>query len=253
MKLKNILVSVSACAIALSAMAMSASAAIKNASPDSENGNDYVVDVKSLDTDNIFGIEAKITFDGKVSADTKGGLAFNADKNKGTGWNQFIWELDASGEVKADGTDKVVKVEKNSDNKYTLTVITDTAYFAGSADWEYANIYIGSWGGTDFTVDSLIPLGKDGKEITAAAAETTAAVETVGATTTSAEAKEDAEGTTSASGTTAAATTSAAKTTAAATTAKKADATKAGDNGVGLAVAGLTLGAAAMFLARKKH
>ena len=253
MKRKNILASVSACAIALSAMALSASAAIKNATPDSNDGTGYTYDCKTLDYNNIYGIKAEITFDGAVVDQTKGGLAFNADDTNGTGWNQFDWELDASGNAK-DNTNKNIKIDNKGDGKYVLTLVQDKAYLADCAEWKWANIYIGSWGGTDFTVNSLVPLDKDGKEVGAAAATTTAAVETVGAETTSAETKEDAEGTTSASETTAAkTTTAAAKTTAAATTAAKADATKAGDNGVGLAVAGLALGAAAMFIARKKH
>ena len=258
MKLRKILASASACAIAACAMAVTASAKITNASPNSEKGDGYTSDCKSLDYNNIYGIKAEITFAGAVTDDTKGGLAFNADDKKGTGWTQYLWQLDASGKKVDAGTDKGVTIEDKGNGKYVLSVIADKAYLADCADWDWAEVYVGSWGGTDFKVDSLVALDKDGKEVGAKAADSSAP-----ATTAASEASTTAAGTTSAAASSSAASSAAATTKAstaanagaAKTTAgtKKEDATKAGDSGVALAVAGLTAGAAAMYLARKKH
>jgi len=254
MKLKKILVGVSACAIAVSAMALSVSAAITNA--DDSKKEAKKVDCNALDVASIVGIKAEITVDGdmKSSNGLGGGMVFDFEAENG--WVQFEWGLDREGKSTSK-TDKLIKIENTGDKKYTITYMGTTPYFSEGNKWNNATIT--SWWGADFTVDSLIPLDKDGNEVKAGGAKTTEKVETVGAEkTTSAAAddkKEDSTDTTAAETKEATTTTSAArlKNDTATTTAKKADGTKAGDAGVGLAVAGLAGGAAAMFIARKKH
>lgn len=227
MKMKSILASVGACAIAVSAMAFSASAekVITNAN---KEGN-YEVECKELPVEQIVGIEAQITMvDGWEATGAGGGIVFNG---KNCSWKQFEWGISGEG---VDCKNTAGVTISGSNGKFTITYMGTESPFVADEDW--SNLDICAWWGSDFAVDSLIPLDKDGKEVKAGG---TASNETTAANTTAANTT----------------TTTTAKTTPAAggTTTTAAGGTKTGDAGVGLAVAGVTLAGAAAFVARKKH
>ena len=216
MKLRNIFAGIAACAITASAMAVTAFAekTITNAN-DNEN---FSTDCKELDVTAIYGVKANITAaDGWNASGLGGGIGFNADKNKGTGWTQFEWGI--SGEGKDAKNTKGITID-GKDGKFTITLIADKAYFAATDEWD--SVWVSAWWGSDFKVDSLVPLDKDGKEIGAKTEEK--AAETTAATTAAADTKAE----------------------------SKTDGTKTGDAGVAMAVAGLALAGAAAYVVRKK-
>jgi hypothetical protein len=229
MKIKNMVAAFAASALTLSALAVPAFAekTILNAN---ENGN-YTVNVKELDMAKIVGIKAEITAaEGWNETGMGGGLAFNAD-SKGTGWTQFEWGITGEG---TDAKNTAGVTIAGSDGKFTITYMGDTCYFADTDEWD--GIAIAAWWGSDFTVDSLIPLDANGNEVGAKSAsveETTTAAETTTTTTTTA------AGTTT--------------TTTSKKDDKKTDSAKTGDAGVGVIVAALGLAGAAAFATRKKH
>ncbi len=239
MKMRNVLASVAACAIAVSAMAIPAFAekTITNANDDPN----YAVDVQSLDMTKITGIKAEITAaDGWNESGLGGCLAFNADNKKGSGWNQFEWGINGEG---ADAKNTAGVTIEGSDGKFTITYQGDQAYFAEGDDWD--SIVVAAWWGSDFAVDSLVQLDKDGKVDGAAAAddktEDSKADEKTDAPETDSKAEES-------------------KADEKQEDTKKDDtkttgtqpSSKTGDAGVGAAVAGLALAGAAAVVARKR-
>ena len=245
MKLKSILASVSACAIAVSAMALSASAALTNGDAD---GN-YVYDIMAdgIAPTDVYG--AQLVFemaDGWQTDGAGGGLIYNSDS---TGWASTEWGFSGEGEnVK----DVPVTVDGNT---ITLTLLSDTAVFVSSDT--YAQIVCQAWWGADATVVSLNALDAAGNVLGEVPVETTTTTEET--TTTTEETTTTAEETTTAGEetttvadetTTVTEETHAPETT---TTTTTATAPQAGDAGVGLAVAGLTLAGAAAVVLRKKH
>jgi len=222
MKMKAILASLGACAIAVSAMALSASAAIKNANGDDEKT--YKTDLAGKDLENVCGLKATITMaDGWNESGAGGGIIFNSgDKDEKGSWQQYEWGITGDG-TDAKNTENVTI--SGSDGKFTITYLGANAGLKSDDKWDEA--VVSYWWGADFTVDSLVALDKDGNEIGAA-----------GNTDTS-----DSNATTKAPATTTKA--------AGATTA--ASGAKTGDAGVGVAVGALVLAGAAAVVARKKH
>lgn len=220
MKMKSVLASIGACAIAMSAMAITASAKITNANSD----NNYKVDVNDVlptgcKLSDVYGFQAE--FEGKVSAE--------GDTNVGA----FCWQSDSVSWTQAEfcqeGGDKDIVIDANN----TVKVVKDAPIYGADDTW--GQVFIAQWAWAndqqiDFSVKKITLLDKDGNELKAADA---APAET----TTSAEA----ESTTTASTT--------AKTTAKTT---KADANKTGDAGVALAIAGLAIAGATAYITRKK-
>lgn len=219
MKIKSVLASVAACALAVSAMALTAAAEVTNGA---ETGNDgkkfWSFDVKSntADVTKVYGFEVKVTpADAAMPDGMGGGMGLNSES---TGWKSVEWGNPDSG--------KAVIVDTTN---WTLRYINDTAFTSTDT---YAQVWVQSWWGCDLTVDSVKLLDKDGNEV----AQGAPASSTTTTTTT----------TTTASGTTT-------TTTSGGTTTTTAAGTKTGDAGVGVAVAGLSLAAVAAFAARKKH
>ena len=223
MKIKSVLASVAACAIAVSAMAISAAAEVTNGNATGDDGKKFwTYDVKENadDITKVYGFEVKITpSDTAIPSGIGGGMGMNSNS---LGWKSVEWGNPDSGKA-------VIVDTENWTMKYV-----NTASFA--ADDEYAQVWVQNWWGAELTVDSVKLLDKDGNEIGAAPADTTAAATTTttaAATTT----------TSAAAGTT---------TTAAATTTTAAAGAAAGDAGVAVVAATLALAGAAAFVARKK-
>lgn len=222
MKIKSVLASLGACAIALSATAISASAAITNANSDdkymypvvAEEGNNLPDGCKLSD---VYGIEAKLNKTASGDETCVGAFCYQSDSNN---WAQE--------EFCQQGGDKDIVIG----NDGTVKLLKSTSLFAEGDTWGKVFIAEWSWDGDkqiDFAVDKITLLDKDGNPLGAAAAETTAAADTTAA--------------------------------AAATTTKAANSgsntnepsSKTGDAGAALAIAGLVSAGAAAYLVRRKH
>lgn len=224
MKMKSILASIGACAIAASAMAISASAAITNAN---SNGNyEYVImgeDINNLPDgcklSDIYGFEAKLSKTASGEESCVGAFCYQSDSNN---WAQT--------EFCQEGGDKNVVIGSDGVVKW----VSATPLYSDSDTWAKAIVAEWSWPDDkqiDFAVESIKLLDKDGNELKAAGNDTPAETTAAGGTTT----------------------TAAGTTTTAAGTTTTAAGTKTGDAGVGLAVAGVALAGAAAYVARKKH
>ena len=221
MKVKSILASLGACAIAFSAMAISASAKVTNpAAGDDKYCLDVVLPEGKTFAD-IYGIEMSYTGTPAEGQTNVGAICWQSTSVK---WTQKEFSL-TEGEKEL-----VVK-----DNKVTHKA--DAPLFA-AAD-EYAQVFVAQWSWTDdnqmdFTVDSVKLLDKDGNELGGAAPtqndQTDApANDTTTATQQAANNNNNNNNTTAAAG------------------------AKTGDAGVGIAVGALALAGVAAVATRKKH
>jgi hypothetical protein len=221
MKIKSVLASVAACAIAISAMAVSVSAdALMSKKGNEKNSENYSVPLDGIDVTKIDKIVADIALDSDY---VNGCIGFNeggAWVNHGpNGANQF--EVNASGEVVLSGL--AGKVDEGTTMEVQFWWVNDVSEGnPGTATLNSVKLY-------DATGAELGGNAPAETESTAAATTTSAAAAT---TTTSA-----------AAGTT---------TTAAATTTTSGAAQPAGDAGVAVVAATLALAGAAAFVARKK-
>jgi len=198
MKMRNFVASIAACAVAASAMAVSASAAVLNPNTD----DFYCIDaITDYDVTAIYGVKVDLTWeDGGEGCG--GGFGFNSES---TGW--------ASNEFGNEGSGKTAEMDANGD----FTYMSDAPIFASTDT--YAQVWIQSWWGADFTVDEVEYLDLDGKVIGEEAPTTTTNAAPEGGDT---------------------------------TTTTKAGSNATGDAGVALAVAGLAVAGAAAYVARKK-
>lgn len=223
MKMKSLLASIAACAIAASAMAVTASAKVLNpASGDdkymfpivADEGNNLPEGVKLSD---IFGFSCKLDKTAGEGETCVGAFCWQSDSNN---WDQH--------EFCQEGGDKDVFVGSDG----TVKFVSSSALFAADDTWGKAFVAEWSWEGDnqiDFNVSDFKLLDKDGNVLGAAAETTSAPAAGDGATTTTSTA-----------------------TSAAATTTTAAPGAAAGDAGVAVAVAGIALAGAAAFVARKK-
>ncbi|MBR6107913.1 MAG: NPXTG-anchored protein [Oscillospiraceae bacterium] len=230
MKVKSILASLGACAIAMSAMALSASAAITNAN----SGENYLFPIVADEGNNlpegcklsdVYGFEAK--FD-KVAGENEncvGAFCWQSDSNN---WAQH--------EFCQEGGDKDVFIGSDG----TVKWVSSEALFQDGDTWGKAFVAEWNWdkpdadppvedNQIDFSVVSFKLLDKDGNVLGAAPADGNETTTT----------------TTKANGGT---TTKAANGGKTATTGAK-----TGDAGVGVAVGLLGLAGAAAVVSRKKH
>lgn len=245
MKIKSVLASIAACAIAVSAMAVPAFAekTITNANSD---GN-YMTDCAGLDVDNAAGIKATITMaSGWENSGAGGGIIFNSDdKNGGTGWEQFEWGITGEG-TDAKNTDGVTI--SGSDGKFTITYQGKKGHLASTSDWN--QVLISNWWGSDFTVDSLVALDESGKELGAAGGSSQADDSSSKADDSSSQADDSSS---KADDSSSKADDSSSKADDTKKDTQQTTGTNTGDAGVGIAVAGLALAGAAAFAARRKH
>ncbi|MBQ8922773.1 MAG: NPXTG-anchored protein [Oscillospiraceae bacterium] len=219
MKVKSILASLGACAIALSAMAISASAAITNENGDGNYKVDFADDANKL---SAYGLKATITMaDGWESSGAGGGIIANAD---GVGWKQYEWGITGEG---TDAKNVSGVTISGADGKFTITMDNGAALFADTDT--YTEGFVSAWWGADFTVDSLVLLDQNGNEFGAGSDNT----DNNGGDNTTAPANNT--------------TAPAANNTTAAAGAKT------GDAGVSVAVGALALAGAAAVVTRKKH
>lgn len=225
MKIKSVLASVAACAIAVSAMAISAAAEVTNGNATGDDGKKFwMYDVKenASDITQVYGFELKITAANPELPDGMGGgLGMNSNS---FGWKSVEWGNPGSGK----------DVEFDAEN-WTVKYVADKAF---AADDEYAQVWLQNWWGSELTVDSVKLLDQNGNEIGGAAQdpeETTAPEETQAPTEETKAADDNADS------------------KADDTTGKQDQpGTKTGDAGVAVAVAGLSLAGAAAFVARKR-
>ena len=155
MKLRNLLASVAACAIAVSAMAISASAAITN--PNTDEGK-YAYDVLAnlpagCAVTDVYG--AEFTFTGfDEAAGTGGGFVWNSSS---INWDQVEWGDAGSGKPLTFTADNL-----------TVRRLEDAPIFA--ADDEYAQVVIAQWDGwgVDITINSVTLLDQNGNALQAA-------------------------------------------------------------------------------------
>ena len=220
MKLKNMIASLAACAIAVSGLAMTVSAEeLMKKEGNAENAKAYEIPFDGLDLSKLDKIEAVVSCDTNV---LNGCIGYNAD--------------DGSADGKWTAVNQETKVGDGESVSATWTVDGLAGTVKGGLQvqfWWVQPIYgeDGKETGNGVAkLESVKLLDKDGNELKAAETTTTAA-----ATTT----------------TKAATTTKAGATTKAGTT--TAASSKTGDAGVSIAVAGLSLAAVAAFAARKKH
>lgn len=221
MKIKSVLASLSACAIAISAMAISASAdALMSKKGNEKQAEVYSIPLDGIDVTKIDKIVADISLDSDY---VNGGFGFSeggAWANHGpNGATQF--EANASGEIVLSGI--AGKVDAGSEVQVQFWWVNDVSEGnPGTATLNSVKLY-------DATGAELGGNAPAETESTAAATTTSSAAAT---TTTSA-----------AAGTT---------TTAAATTTTAAAGAAAGDAGVAVVAATLALAGAVAFVARKK-
>jgi len=219
MKVKSILASLGACAIAVSAMAISASAKVTNpAAGDDKYCLDVVLPEGKTFAD-IYGIEMSYTGTPAEGQTNVGAICWQSTSVK---WTQKEFSL-TEGEKEL-----VVK-----DNKVTYKA--DAPLFA-AAD-EYAQVFVAQWSWTDdnqmdFTVDSVKLLDKDGNELGGAAPTQNDQTDAPKNDNTTAPAN---------------------NTTAPANNTTAAAGAKTGDAGVGIAVGALALAGVAAVATRKKH
>ena len=236
MKIKSVLASIAACAIAVSAMAVTASAKVLNpASGDDKYCLDVVVpDGKSFG--DIYGFEVKYTGTPAEGQSNVGAVCWQSTSVK---WTQKEFSITAG--------------EKDIDVKDNTITYTQSEPLFAAAD-EFAQIFVAqwSWDGAnqmDFTVDSVKLLDKDGKVLGAAGGSSQADDSSSKADDSSSKADDSSSKADDSS-------------SKADDSSSKADdgkkntqttGTKTGDAGVGIAVAGLALAGAAAFAARRKH
>ncbi len=219
MKVKSILASLGACAIAVSAMAISASAKVTNpAAGDDKYCLDVVLPEGKTFAD-IYGIEMSYTGTPAEGQTNVGAICWQSTSVK---WTQKEFSL-TEGEKEL-----VVK-----DNKVTYKA--DAPLFA-AAD-EYAQVFVAQWSWADdnqmdFTVDSVKLLDKDGNELGGAAPTQNDQTDAPKNDNTTAPAN---------------------NTTAPANNTTAAAGAKTGDAGVGIAVGALALAGVAAVATRKKH
>ena len=221
MKVRSILASLGACAIAVSAMATTAFAGevplVNGTEADGKyclSVQDHLPEGKKL-TD-VYGAEVVIS-GVNTEAGAGGGIILQSDS---AGWNQKQWGNEGS-----TGTDIFYSYED-----FKITRLESASPFAESDTW--ANVVISQWDnwGDPVKVESVKLLGKDGKELTAGATDDTPAT-----TTTTQKAVISPNNNKNNNNNT--------KTTGA----------KTGDTGVGVAVAGLALAGIGIVVTRKKH
>ena len=237
MKMRSVLVSLGACAAALSTAAVSASAAITNANADgnymfpvvADEGSNLPEGCKLTD---VYGFEAKLSKTPSDGENCIGGMCYQSDSNN---WDQVEFGQASAGKPISIGSDGTVKLLK------------DKSLFAEGDTWGKVFVAEWSWDGDnqiDFEVQSVTLLDKDGNPLAAAAASSEAAPETTAAAT------DAAAETTAAAGSTTAAAADDVKTVGAS---EDQPASKTGDAGAALAIAGLVTAGAAAYLARRRH
>ncbi|GEM_PF-2223634 len=239
MKIKSMIAAVAASAIAVAAMAVPASAAITN--PNDKEQITYALNETDEKWATIQGVKVTITAaDGWTSSGFGGGIVFQGLNHD---WNSGSKEFNVSGEGTPDPEKDKLNSTKTGDNTFVMTYDNGSAIFADIKGEEkaWAQLCIQSWWGADITIDNIEYIYDANAAADDQPAETTTAAADDTAATTTAEAKADDK-----------------KTTTTAADTKKKDtstttATKTGDAGVGVVVAGLTLAGAAALIARKKH
>ena len=231
MKIKSLLASLAACAIAVSAMAVTAAADITNANSDDK----YMIDISEAlpsgkTLADVYGVKA--TFEGKPGdgESNVGAICWNSDS---TGWKQKEFGA-AEGEK-----------ELTIDSDNAVTLLNSEAIFTADDTWGQFFVAQWHWDGDtqiNFSVKSMELLGQDGKPLSGAAEESSQQTEESSqqAEESSQQAEESSQqaGNTGNTGNTGSTQTSG---------------TNTGDAGVGMAVAGLALAGAAAIAARKKH
>lgn len=164
MNMKKIIAGIAASALAVSALATSAFAAVTNPNGDAfGQAGKYIYEAaKDLGDklDSCYGVTVSIT---PAKADLPDGIGGGIATNN----EPFTWV-----EFGNDGSNKPIV----TDGK-TITYTSDSALFKQGAD---SQIVIEGWWGSDFSVDGIVYLGKDGKNLldSTAAATTTAAAGT---------------------------------------------------------------------------
>ena len=220
MKVRSILASLGACAIAVSAMATTAFAGEVPLVNGTEADGKYVYSVGDhLPTGkkitDVYG--AKVVISGvNTEAGAGGGIIFQSES---AGWNQKEW-----------GNEGSEKPYVYNYTDFTFTRLETETPFAETDTW--ASVVISQWAdwGDAVKIESVTLLGKDGKELTAGATDDTPAT-----TTTTQQAVISPNNNKNNNNNT--------KTTGA----------KTGDTGVGVAVAGLALAGIGIVVTRKKH
>ena len=162
MKIKSVLASAAACAIAVSAMAVSASAKVLNPA----DGDDkYLYEIVTETANNLP--------EGKTLADVYG-FSFKVDKLAGEGETcvgAFAWQSDSVNweqeEFCQEGGDKNIFIGSDG----TVKLLKDSALFAAGDTWAKAFVAEWSWDGDaqiDFTVSDFTLLGQDGNALSGA-------------------------------------------------------------------------------------
>lgn len=152
MNMKKIIASVAASALAVSALATSAFAAVSNPNGDAfDQPGKYVYEASKDLGDKLgdcYGVTVNIT---PANADLPEGIGGGICANN----DPFTWV-----EFGNDGAGKPIV----TDGK-TITLTSDSALFSKG---EESQIIIEGWWGSDFSVDGIVYLGKDGKNLLAA-------------------------------------------------------------------------------------
>ena len=162
MKLKRIIASLAAAAVAVSMTAVNAFAAITNANaPDGSGIYFYEFNSSQYDPAAVYGFKAQLSGDYIGETGAGGGMVFNSASDN---WNQHEWGNEGSGKEVTTTEDGV------------LTILLSSPAF--TADDQWAQCAISQFWGGDFAVDSITLLDKDGNALapkTAAPAETAVA------------------------------------------------------------------------------
>ncbi|MBR3268669.1 MAG: NPXTG-anchored protein [Oscillospiraceae bacterium] len=225
MKMRSILASLGACAIAVSAMAFSASAAITNKNADNNYMYPIIADEgtnlpEGCKLSDVYGFEAKLSATASGEQTCVGAFCWQSDSNN---WDQH--------EFCQEGGDKDVFIGSDG----TVKWVSSVALFKDSDTWGKAFVAEWSWADDkqiDFAVESFKLLDKDGNELGGAPTQNDQT-----------DAPKNDNTTAPANNTTAPANNN--------TTA--AGSTKTGDAGVGVAVGVLALAGVAAVASRKKH
>lgn len=240
MKIKSVLASLSACAIAVAAMAIPASAAITN--PNDSAQMTYNINETDSDWKNISGAKVTLTMaDGWEESGAGGGVVFQGE---GVAWADGAKEFGFSGE----GEDvKNVDGVTIAANGKTITVTYDwgSAIFANATEEGWGQFIIQSWWGGDFSVDNVefVHVGGNTEESRKTEESKTEESKTEESKTEESKTEESRKTEESKSDNGNAGGSKNTQTTG----------TNTGDAGVGIAVAGLALAGAAAFAARRKH
>ena len=216
MKMRSVLASIAACAIAVSAMALPASAELMTKEGNTEQAKVYEIPTDGLDLSKLDKVEAVVSCSTKL---LNGCIGYNAEDGSENGkWTSVDQKSEvADGEaVSATWTVDGLEGKVKSGLQVQFWWVQPTYDEDGKEN-----------GNGVAKLESVKLLDKSGNELTKQQ-ETTAA-------------------------TTASSTTTSTTTTSGGTTTTTAAGTKTGDAGVGVAVAGLSLAAIAAFVARKKH